>query len=293
MPSLMLQLHCLTSYPASLLNRDDAGFAKRIPFGGATRTRISSQCLKRHWRRFEGENGLQELNIPPSVRSRYTFEEHIVRPLIDEQIDERIARGVGTELMAKVLGQSAKAKAAKSKASDDDGNSDAVLKTGQVTVLGRPEVEFLLGLARRICTSVKNEKEIATAVKRELTKDAVANLREIPRGAGLDAALFGRMVTSDILARGDAAVHVAHAFTVHEEATESDYFSAVDDLQEDRDEEAMGSGHIGTAELTTGLFYSYVVVDVPLLVSNLGGGDPRDWRSADRTLASEIGRAHV
>ena len=44
-----LQIHTLTSYPASLLNRDDAGFAKRMPFGDATRTRISSQCLKRHW----------------------------------------------------------------------------------------------------------------------------------------------------------------------------------------------------------------------------------------------------
>ena len=30
-----LQIHTLTSYPASLLNRDDAGFAKRMPFGDA------------------------------------------------------------------------------------------------------------------------------------------------------------------------------------------------------------------------------------------------------------------
>lgn len=41
-----VQIHTLTSYPAVLLNRDDAGFAKRLPFGGVTRTRISSQCLK-------------------------------------------------------------------------------------------------------------------------------------------------------------------------------------------------------------------------------------------------------
>ena len=40
-----LQIHFLTSYAATLLNRDDAGFAKRIPFGGVVRTRISSQCL--------------------------------------------------------------------------------------------------------------------------------------------------------------------------------------------------------------------------------------------------------
>ena len=41
-----LQIHTLHSYPAALLNRDDSGRAKRMPFGGAVRTRISSQCLK-------------------------------------------------------------------------------------------------------------------------------------------------------------------------------------------------------------------------------------------------------
>src|SRR6266542_1245661 len=95
------------------------------------------------------------------------------------------------------------------------------------------------------------------------------------------------MVTSDILARGDAAVHVAHAFTVHAEASESDYFSAVDDLLALRDEE-MGSGHIGSSELTSGLFYGYVVIDVPLLVSNLEGAKREDVAKADRGLAAQI-----
>ena len=40
--------------------------------------------------------------------------------------------------------------------------------------------------------------------------------RWIPNREGLDAALFGRMTTGDMLARCDAAIHVAHAFTVHE-----------------------------------------------------------------------------
>ena len=43
---MFLQMHYLSSYHASLLNRDDASLAKRIPFGDATRLRISSQCLK-------------------------------------------------------------------------------------------------------------------------------------------------------------------------------------------------------------------------------------------------------
>jgi CRISPR system Cascade subunit CasC len=85
------------------------------------------------------------------------------------------------------------------------------------------------------------------------------------------------MVTSDILARCDAAVHVAHAFTVHAEEGESDYFTAVDDLLTASEE--LGSAHLGETELTSGLFYGYVVVDVPLLVSNIGG---------DSSLAAQV-----
>jgi CRISPR system Cascade subunit CasC len=53
-----VQIHWLASYPGALLNRDDSGLAKRLPFGGATRTRVSSQCLKRHWRTAEDEYDL-------------------------------------------------------------------------------------------------------------------------------------------------------------------------------------------------------------------------------------------
>ena len=86
---------------------------------------------------------------------------------------------------------------------------------------------------------------------------------------GIAAALFGRMVTSDVEANVDAAVHVAHAFTVHSEESESDYFTVVDDLQ--RTEDDAGADHIGETELTSGLFYGYVVLDRGTLLDNLGG----------------------
>ena len=40
-----IQIHTLHSYPAALLNRDDAGLAKRLPFGNAVRTRISWKTI--------------------------------------------------------------------------------------------------------------------------------------------------------------------------------------------------------------------------------------------------------
>lgn len=289
--SLFLQLHTLTSYPASLLNRDDVGLAKRIPFGGTVRTRVSSQCLKRHWRTFAGEDGFAGLGVAASVRSRVTFEKFVVGPLIGEGVSEELARAVTSAIVETLFGKSKKA-AQKEEVGDDDEpakdgdeKKDGV-RTQQVTVLGRPEVEYLLGVARRVCATEPGIKDVKKALDKELGKQGLSNLEALQLGAGLDATVFGRMVTSDNLARCDAAIHVAHAFTVHAEAVETDYFSAIDEIA--REDEVLGSGHINTAELTSGLFYGYVAIDVPLLVSNLTGAKRDAWQKADRTLASGV-----
>ena len=138
------------------------------------------------------------------------------------------------------------------------------------------EIAFLTEIATEL---VQHD---ATATARAVEtyfkdKEKKANLKALAMGAGLDAAIFGRMVTSDLMARTDAAVHVAHSFTVHAEETEPDYFSALDDLVAAEGE--LGSGHINTSELTSGLFYTYVVVDLRQLVSNL---------SNDRALAADM-----
>lgn len=282
MNNRFIQIHFLTSYPATLLNRDDAGFAKRIPFGGATRTRVSSQCLKRHWRTFDGENAISELG-DLSVRSRSTFERFIVQPLIDEGQPEAIVRKAADAVMAEVFGRSAKATAKKQ--SDENGEESPGLHTGQITVLGKPEINFLRQVTLQLCVDSGGDPKKVDSLLKERGKEFRNNLASVG-DAGLDAALFGRMVTSDILARRDAAIHVAHALTVHEEASESDYFSAVDDLS--KGDDALGSGHIGNVELTSGLFYGYVAVDVPLLISNLAGTNAKEADASDRELAGKV-----
>ncbi|MFW5751647.1 MAG: type I-E CRISPR-associated protein Cas7/Cse4/CasC [Planctomycetota bacterium] len=273
MPTRFIQFHTLTPYATSLLNRDDAGFAKRIPFGGVPRTRISSQCLKRHWRTFDGEHALDKLDAPATVRSRLTFEEHVAKPLIAAGIPAETAREVTVQIVKEILGFNAeRAKAKAGKKGDDAEPQDPAVKTDQITVLGKPELDYILAEARAICEEVGSEqdaKKLAKSVKDHFGREGKANMQALAKGAGLSAALFGRMVTSDNLARCDAAIHVAHAFTVHAEASESEFFSAVDDLVSASGE--LGSGHIGTTEVNTGLYYGYVVVDVPKLIENLSG----------------------
>ena len=153
--------------------------------------------------------------------------------------------------------------------------------TDQVIVLGEPEIAFLTNLAAELA---KDDAERTAKAVDAYFKDKAnkANLKALVIGSGLDAAIFGRMVTSDLMARSDAAVHVAHSFTVHAEETEPDYFSALDDLVAAEGE--LGSAHINTSELTSGLFYTYVVVDLHQLVDNL---------SSDRALAAEVIRRLV
>ena len=279
--SRFIQIHFLTSYSASLLNRDDVGLAKRLPFGGSTRTRISSQCMKRHWRIAEDAYALADLEgVDMSVRSRRTFEECIIKPLLQEGKDEDITRKVVTIFQEALLGKS-------SKASKKEADKGASLNTDQLVVLGYPEVRFLSGEVRQCLEADAPPLSVAKErVQKEFKKNFEAMRKGAQASEGLDAALFGRMVTSDILSRVDAAAYVAHPFTVHAEESEPDYFSAVDDL--DRVEGVLGSGHINETELTTGLFYGYVVLDLPQLVSNLEGVERKEWLAADRTLAARV-----
>ena len=291
-----LQIHTLHSYSGALLNRDDSGLAKRLPYGDAMRTRISSQCLKRHWRMAEDPHALNNIDgAAASFRSRELVTLKVIAPL-REQYSDGVCAILNNLFQTTVYGEK------------------GTTKTGRQTLLfGAPELDWLASQARDLAqtiapvleaggyTSPPSEnaekwlKEAARHVEKQTKAwradfkhniDAMRDATTLP--AGLTAALFGRMVTSDPEANIDAAIHVAHAFTVHSEESESDYFTAVDDLK--RDEDDGGADTIQETELTSGLFYGYVVVDVPGLIENTSGvrRDAANFHEADRRLAAEI-----
>ncbi len=259
-----IQIHTLASYPAVLLNRDDAGLAKRLPYGGASRIRVSSQCLKRHWRMVKDEWALREIGAPMAVRSREVVEREIVPNL--KGATPEVIEAVRIALVKKLFG-----------------DKNVEIKSRQALLLGRPEIDYLTRLGQQAVAAggVKQaEAAIEAAIGKGDGKKNLAAMRDVAGNlaAGLESALFGRMVTSDPEANTDAAIHVAHAFTVHAEESESDYFTVVDDLRQEDPGEA-GTAGIFETELTSGLFYGYVVVDVLALVSNLGN---------DRALAGRV-----
>ncbi|MDC6166471.1 type I-E CRISPR-associated protein Cas7/Cse4/CasC [Paucibacter sp. XJ19-41] len=257
-----IQIHTLHTYPGALLNRDDAGLAKRLPYGNAIRTRISSQCLKRHWRVAEDRFALAALGVPMAVRSRQTLE-LIRKELLAQGVAENLAQACAEGLRS--AGLLDKPKEAKGK---------EALETGQAVLLGRAEIDYLVKRCANLASDCSEEKDLKAAIAAFL-KDEKKNIEALKHGSGLESALFGRMVTSDVLANRDAAVYVAHAFTVHEAQVENDYFTVVDDLQREAGE--TGSAGIFDTELSSGLYYGYVVVDVPQLIANLEGEAAANW----------------
>ena len=252
-----LQIHSLHGYSAVLLNRDDSGLAKRITYGDAVRTRISSQCLKRHWRVADSQHALQRIDgATASVRSRETVTRRVIEPLEAAGHDADAIKAISAAFQTAVYG--------------DKGDSRS---NRQPLLLGEPEIAYLAGEALKIAQDHGDDPDAAKDAAAKWAKESKANMKALRNACampgGIAAALFGRMVTSDVEANVDAAVHVAHAFTVHSEESESDYFTVVDDLQ--RMDDDAGADHIGETELTSGLFYGYVVVDRDTLLANLGG----------------------
>lgn len=254
-----IQIHTLHTYPAALLNRDDAGLAKRLPLGDAVRTRISSQCLKRHWRVTEDAFALANLDVPMGIRSRCTL----------ELIAKRLQENGLTAPLAQAAAEALREGGLLDKRGKDKKGEDA-LKTGQAVLLGKPEIDYLVNCCTELAEGNADEKALKAGIGEWLKgKDEKKNIEALKHGSGLESALFGRMVTSDLLTSRDAAVYVAHAFTVHQAQVENDYFTVVDDLLQDAGES--GSAGIFDTELASGLYYGYVVVDVPQLVQNLEG----------------------
>ena len=249
-----LQIHTLTSYTATLLNRDDSGLAKRLPYGNALRTRISSQCLKRHWRLAEDPHALIAISgVTDSFRSRALVTKKVIEPLRGH-FEDAVVDALEPGFQTAVYGD---------KATDK--------KARQTLLFGEPELHWLAGqataLAEQAGGNAKDAEKLVKAWAQEFKKNIHAMRENTAVPAGLTGALFGRMVTSDTDANIAAPIHVAHSFTVHSEESETDYFTAMDDLGG----EEPGADTIQDTELTSGLYYGYVVVDLPGLVHNLAG----------------------
>lgn len=234
--SEFIQLHLLTSYPPANLNRDDLGRPKTALMGGTERLRVSSQSLKRHWRVSELFQEALAGHLGTRTK-RFGLEIH--QQLLDAGVAEKQAR----EWAASIAGVFGK------------GKKDS-LEIEQLAHISPAEQKAAQALAALLAEE-----------KRAPTKEELALLKH--DHSAVDIALFGRMLASTPEYSVEAACQVAHAISVHSVVVEDDYFTAVDDLNDGKDD--AGSAHIGESGFAAALFYSYICINKSQLLESLGG----------------------
>ncbi|ULK62774.1 type I-E CRISPR-associated protein Cas7/Cse4/CasC [Proteus mirabilis] len=236
--SQFIQLHILTSYAPSNLNRDDLGRPKTAIMGGFERLRISSQSLKRHWRTSELFNIALSGNI--GIRTK-KFGLQLYDALIEGGVSEKNAKN-WVELIIEQYGKIKK---------------DSI-ETEQLVHISHLEKSLAFDLINLL---IKEQ--------REPTKQELESLKTI--NTSVDIALFGRMLASAPKYNIEAACQVAHAISVHSTVIEDDYFTAVDDLN--NGETDTGSAHIGEAGFAAAFFYSYICINKTQLIESLDGNE--------------------
>ncbi|UIV47493.1 type I-E CRISPR-associated protein Cas7/Cse4/CasC [Escherichia coli] len=241
-----IQLHLLTAYAPANLNRDESGRPKTAYMGGVERLRVSSQSLKRAWRVSETFEDAMEGFI--GKRTRRIGVDYVYRPMKDAGVGEKTAK-IAAE---KIAAQFGKLK------NDKTAPVEKNLEIEQIVHVSRHEISLIKALVASLIDE-----------NREPTDDEVKLLRKEKRS--VDMAMFGRMLASSPEFNVEAACQVSHALGVSAVTVESDFFTAVDDLN--NKEEDAGSGHMGEQGFASALFYTYICISRDLLVKNLDGNE--------------------
>lgn len=246
--SRFVQLHVLTHYPPSNLNRDDTGRPKTALVGEALRLRISSQSQKRAWRTSEVFESALAGHIGTRTKELGT---ELYKAMTAAGTPDKDARAWARAIAEKFGKLKAEKKAAKG---DKAETSFTDLQIEQLAHISPTEWEAAMALGR------------TCAERKSAPKPEELSLLTQPRTA-VDIAMFGRMLADAPEFNVEAAIQVSHAFTVHKAQVEDDFFSAVDDIN------PRGAGHIDERGYGAGLYYLYVCIDRELLKQNLGGDE--------------------
>ena len=246
--SRFLEFHLIQNFAPSNLNRDDTGSPKDALFGGHRRARISSQCLKRSVRLLSAEQNL----LSPEHRGVRTKQ---LKNLLVQRLTARDAQEANAKVEAALASAGLKLK--------DDG------KTEYLLFLGEGEVSALAALIDQHWDelTVSSEKKSKKEAKAAAGGDVGKKLKDLlDGGKAVDVALFGRMLADVPAVNQNAACQVAHAISTHRVEREFDYFTAVDDKEEE-----VVTGMIGQVEFNSATFYRYAVVNLDKLLVNLQG----------------------
>ena len=255
----IVEIHILETTAAGNLNRDDTGSPKTVEYGGVTRARVSSQAWKRPTR-----ETFRDLLDPRDLGVRTKRIVELLRNRILEQTpqtDAELVAKIAESILSDGAGIKLTKPRARKNAAGDAGNE--LQQSGYLLFMGNRQYDRLADIAVEALAQNDPVKFVKSGKKR--IKQIVSDDRSI------DVALFGRMVADATDLNVDAAAQVAHAISVQAVDAESDFFTAVDDVKQNNDDESdAGAAMIGQIEFNAATYYRYANVDANRLNDTLG-----------------------
>lgn len=259
--NLRIEFHILQSFPVTCLNRDDVGAPKTAVVGGSTRARVSSQCWKRQVRM-----QLKELGVVTGTRTKL-LKQMVYQACRELDASEEQAEKCGAKIEQVFIKGSDKKKSKKKDADAEVADEAEVVgeKTDTLIFLCPSEITKL---AEAFKAESFDPDKVITQKDAKKQANEVAKIIGKPDLSvdGLDIALFGRMVAQAATMNVEAAASFAHAISTHKVTNEVEFFTALDDLQEEP-----GSAHMGSLEFNSATYYRYVSLDVGQLWQSLCG----------------------
>lgn len=245
---MLIEIHMIQNHSPSNLNRDDLGAPKTCVFGGVTRARISSQCLKRSIRRSTEFQKAMEKD--GGVRTR-----RLISILAEGAHGSSPAPDNLIEFVAKAFEKGG----VKKDPTKDDPHATNILMFVPKSTLG--------GMVEAVRQAWNGKQKAKPDDLCKKLADLLGEKTAVP-----DIALCGRMTELDseglfrqIDFHVEAALSVAHAISTHEVINEVDFFTAVDDLAK-----GTGAAHVNEAMYASACFYKHFCIDWDQLVENLG-----------------------
>ncbi|MBS3954229.1 MAG: type I-E CRISPR-associated protein Cas7/Cse4/CasC [Methylomicrobium sp.] len=222
-----VEFHILQSFPVTCLNRDDVGAPKTAVVGGSTRARVSSQAWKRPVRM-----ALQDFGVKLAIRSKHVAN-YVSNACIQLGANEEQAKRCSEVIAAS---------------------------------LTKDTLHFFTETEAKAFAAFAQEQEFDVAKIKDKEIQKLAKKVFNPAVDGLDIALFGRMVAQAAELNVEAAASFSHAISTHKVSNEVEFFTALDDLQQDP-----GAAHMGSLEFNSATYYRYISLDLGQLSQTLAG----------------------
>ncbi len=287
---MLIEIHIIQNHSPANLNRDDLGAPKTCIFGGYTRARISSQCLKRSIRRspefaaaLEKSGGVRtrrlanvlarvalggDFDLTPSKLAALLKEDRVDSAelmKLDALAAEALELG-GVKAKSKKKKKGSDAEQSTTKQESESGDAE---EADDASANADSLAKMLLFLSTSTIAKMAKDLKSASApgVLAEQFKKCIAEKPCVP-----DIALNGRMtevakdgVFNKLNFTVEAALSAAHAISTHAIVNEVDYFTAADDVPG----QDAGAAHVNEAMFNSACFYKHFVIDFEQLKNNL------------------------